>query len=131
MGMGDYMISSSSPKYELSTSDYNDSKNNYNSITNEAENEEIYTRRKQYFLKIETKIEEYKLKYKEVSFEKIPIKYTQNKVKNGQFYLTIWFGGFGTMYNFTDLFKLQKINKRYYCCKNCVDLWKSILDTME
>ncbi len=124
MGISDEQINNSCPKYELSTSEYNETYNN----TGNNSNDEAHFRRDQFFKKIEEKIKLFETKNKVLTFEKVPIKYTNSKIKNNKLYMTIMFEGFGTSYNFNELFRVQKINNRYYCCKNCVDLWNQIIN---
>ena len=122
MGISDLMISS--PRYELSTSDYNEACRNDDDY---KENEEYFRKRDEYFKNIETKIKQFEKEIYGLPFEKIPIKYTKNKVKNNKLVLVYWHGCSGTGYDFTKLFKVQKIKNRFYCCKNCVDLWNKII----
>ena len=122
MGISDLMISS--PRYELSTSDYNEACRNDDDY---KENEEYFRKRDEYFKNIENKIKKFENEICDLPFEKIPIKYTKNKVKNNTLYLNYRYGGSGTGYDFTKLFKVQKIKNRFYCCKNCVDLWNKII----
>lgn len=123
MGISDEHIKNSCPKYELSTSEYNEA---YNNIGN-SNNDELHIRRDQFFKDIEEKIKLFETKYKALMFEKVPIKYTENKIKK-KLHITFWFEGFGASYNFNELFRVQKIKNRYYCCKNCVDLWNQIIN---
>ena len=122
MGISDLMISS--PRYELSTSDYNEACRNDDDY---KENEEYFRKRDEYFKNIENKIKKFENEICDLPFEKIPIKYTKNKVKNNKLVLFYRHGCSGTGYDFTKLFKVQKIKNRFYCCKNCVDLWNKII----
>ena len=125
MGISDLMISS--PRYELSTSDYNEACRHDDDDDDYKEKEEYFRKRDEYFKNIETKIKQFEKEIYGLPFEKIPIKYTKNKVKNNTLFLVYWHGCSGTGYDFTKLFKVQKIKNRFYCCKNCVDLWNKII----
>ena len=76
MGISDLMISS--PRYELSTSDYNEACRNDDDY---KENEEYFRKRDEYFKSIETKIKQFEKEIYGLPFEKIPIKYTKKSQK--------------------------------------------------
>ena len=122
MGISDLMISS--PRYELSTSDYNEACRNDDDY---KENEEYFRKRDEYFKNIENKIKKFENEICDLPFEKIPIKYTKNKVKNNTLYLYYRYESSVKCYDFIKMFKVQKIKNRFYCCKNCVDLWNKII----
>ena len=107
----------SSPRYELSTSDYNEACRNDDDY---KENEEYFRKRDKYFKSIETKIKQFEKEIYGLPFEKIPIKYTKNKVKNNTLYLYYRYESSVKCYDFIKMFKVQKIKNRFYCCKYCV-----------
>ena len=122
MGISDLMISS--PRYELSTSDYNEACSNDDDY---KEKEEYFRKKDEYFKNMETKIKQFEKEIYGLPFEKIPIKYTKNKVKNNTLYLYYRYESSVKCYDFIKMFKVQKIKNRFYCCKNCVDLWNKII----
>ena len=109
-------MSGSSPRYTYSTSDYNEAIGS-NKSTKILEEQNKIKEKEIEMLKL------YKEKKEELSYEKIPIKYVNLKKYNGKFYITIYSGW---QYDAIELFKIEKIKNRYYCCKNCVDLWNKI-----
>ena len=119
MGISDLCISS--PKYEFSTSDYNEASN----ITSKK-NIERHRKREEYFKMVNEKIVLYRQQTKDIPFEKVPIKYSKEKIKNNRLVIVFMFEGLGICEDFTELFRVEKIKTRYYCCKNRIDLWNKV-----
>lgn len=115
-----------------STSEYNELYHNNFKDRQLTDDEISYNLKKEKYLeKVDENIKLCKLQSLNLEYCKTPIKYEPNiriKKYNDTFtaHLYINYKGGATGYDCKELFKIEKIKNRYYCCKNRIDLFNNI-----
>lgn len=115
-----------------STSEYNKLYHNDFKDIQLTDDDVIYNLKKEKYLKkVNENIKLCKLQSLNLEYCKTPIKYEPNiriSKYNDTFqaHLYINYKKGATGYDCKELFKIEKIKNRYYCCKNIIDLFNNI-----